>query len=821
VKTSRKILVAAAAALMALPFIGTARAETTPTATPTAGDPLPLVNPGFEQPDLQGWRACIGDPANIQQVAGAGVDGSTALRLVDPARDTAVGACSDAFAVEAGTRYTVTAQTRAEATGNQIMLYFRWLDANGAQISQNDSGGLDVSQVWTRNGFSATAPEGAVKAYVLLYSSTYAINDVLWDDVLVSTAGPMWEATEVATPVTVLSSLRSAFGSSSPSGLPFTAVVKTGEPAELSIANLVTGKVTEHPLPGSQGSWGVHVSADGTTYVGTYGQGRFYRLKPGGQIEEFGPAIPGESFIWNLAEGPDGKIWGGTYPNARVFSFDPKTDEFTRYPQLAEGARYVRGIAVDDDGMVYAGTGANGAQVIKLDPETGATSTIPLPAEYAAERTVYDLDFSAGVLVARVEETRTLLVHKDGQWHPIGEGGGLEVSPTDPTDDSVFYYRGGAPGHLMKFDVDTMEVTDTGVQLHSSARGAGWVNTPRYCKDPALALGSYDAVTSLYCPATGKLSKVTHDLTPLPTPLGAIGEGPDGRIYASSMQSGGLAAVDLDTGEVQAYPSGTVGQVESFATVGDQLYFATYPGALHYRFNPARPFNFGSNPVNYMKRTEAGQDRPMTNALVGNILAYGNVPTYAQLGGEVTLVDTRDQSHRAVIPVPDQSVITLAAVGDLLVGGTSIYGGLGIEPTAKEAELFIMDPVSGEVLWRGVPLPGERVISSVSLAPDGTIWGLTAGKLFQFDPQTREVLQVVVLAPFNWASFVSLWSVGDVIAEADRITVVARDKVYEVDPVTLQSNLVYDGVGSQMIQTSDGSFLVKDRHRLLELHPSS
>ena len=41
--------------------------------------------------------------------------------------------------------------------------------------------------------------------------------------------------------------------------------------------------------------------------------------------------------------------------------------------------------------------------------------------------------------------------------------------------------------------------------------------------------------------------------------------------------------------------------------------------------------------------------------------------------------------------VHDQSLVTLTATGDLIVGGTTVIGGGGSHPTEREAKLFIWD----------------------------------------------------------------------------------------------------------------------------------
>ena len=129
-------------------------------------------------------------------------------------------------------------------------------------------------------------------------------------------------------------------------------------------------------------------------------------------------------------------------------------------------------------------------------------------------------------------------------------------------------------------------------------------------------------------------------------------------------------------------------------------------------------------------------DHVMMAGFAGYGLCGGGLGMFSLASGEATLL-TAEQELLA-----GHSCITLKALpnGDL-VGGTSISAPGGGHPTAKEAELFILDWATKELVHHASPVQGEPNIVSITVAPNGFVHGLTGGsRLFVFDPDTREVV---------------------------------------------------------------------------------
>jgi hypothetical protein len=93
----------------------------------------------------------------------------------------------------------------------------------------------------------------------------------------------------------------------------------------------------------------------------------------------------------------------------------------------------------------------------------------------------------------------------------------------------------------------------------------------------------------------------------------------------------------------------------------------------------------------------------------------------------------------------------------MVYGGTSVSGGLGINPSETEAKLFIFDTSSKEKVFESIPLQGEKAIGALSFDAEGNLWGMSPGKIFKFDIQTREVVQSKELFPFSWNGVDHYW----------------------------------------------------------------
>lgn len=253
----------------------------------------------------------------------------------------------------------------------------------------------------------------------------------------------------------------------------------------------------------------------------------------------------------------------------------------------------------------------------------------------------------------------------------------------------------------------------------------------------------------------------------------------------------GMGVYNPDTGDLNQLNG--ISQIEGMGVYQDKLYIGTYPGANIYEYDPGETWNFGNNPEKlFSLKDDHKQDRPFAFTSTGNRLAIGTVPDYGELGGAITLLDpnTGDYDvHRHV--VENQSVIELKYKDGFIYGGTSIWGGYGIEPTETEAKLFVWDVNNEEKVWEGVPVPGEEAVSAITFDNEGFVWGLTAGHVFKFDLLTREVVQSRELFPYSGGS---MYYTGRDLAydEDGNLYGTTLGRVFRLDPDTWEVKVLTD-----------------------------
>lgn len=523
-----------------------------------------------------------------------------------------------------------------------------------------------------------------------------------------------------------------------PAGRELVCTVMRGQPAKLVVFDLHSGEILKLlPLVGAEGGWNATTASDGSVYVGTDSNGHLYRWVPGSDAaEDIGQVPPGQTWVWDLEPGKDGEVFLATYNGCRIVRYHPKEGfkEVSVGPASA-GEQYARSLAVDrKTGKIYVGVGSH-AHLVELDPETGKKTEM-LPPEYAGQEFVYGVNVFGDHLFAYVTNMgKSLVINLRSREVEavLPAMTGQQVMTQSPTDGKVYY---AVNGRLYSFDPSKPGEGPTDLAACPGAIGMTWLHdTP----EPTLAVFTGKAALFQYDPKTGQTSTRSFKTPTEPVAIQSITCGPDGRMWMGGYLSGGNAAYDPATGKSQEYKG--LSQSESIAVLGDSLYFGIYP---HGRFATAdvnKSWGKKSNP----KQLGAieGQSRPFAGMGVPELkkVFFGTVPEYGTLGGGIAVYDVAagklDFFHNVV---KDQSVIALAYASKVIVGGTSIWGGLGANPTETEGKLFVWDPEKAEKVFETVPVPGVSAVTCLTVGPDGNVWGFAGGTLFVFDPVGRTIV---------------------------------------------------------------------------------
>ncbi len=455
--------------------------------------------------------------------------------------------------------------------------------------------------------------------------------------------------------------------------------------------------VYENPAPSSAGAWGLALGPDGDIYVGTLPDARILRLDPRtGAYTDLGRASSTEQYINSLAVGSDGRIYGSTYPSAKLVRADPKTGKLEDLGRMDPREEYGTPLAASDDGFIYVGIGTSRRNLAAYEIATGEHREI-LPEQYqtAGRTSVYQ--GNDGKVYAEI-------ITPDWKHGEAFKLDGWNVTPIASSDVAPGALKNQlTDGRVASVNGDTIELTD---------------------------------------PKTKKV--VTHPFAypGRKLPLFRVTIGPDGMIYGSTDMSAHLLRFDPDSSHIENVGLVGQGEVYSFLSHNNRLLMGTYVcEAPLESYDPAKPFKSGDNPV-LVNFEESNQSwRPMAMCAGADGLVYvGAVPGYGLLGGPLVTWDTSSnhvKQYKEV--VPDQSVVSLAAAGNLIAGGCAVSGGGGSHATQKSAALFLWDPQQEKKVFETSPVSGASGITDLTTV-EGKLFGLADSTLFVFDIASRQVV---------------------------------------------------------------------------------
>lgn len=194
-------------------------------------------------------------------------------------------------------------------------------------------------------------------------------------------------------------------------------------------------------------------------------------------------------------------------------------------------------------------------------------------------------------------------------------------------------------------------------------------------------------------------------------------------------------------------------------------------------------------------------DGPGGEIYVGSVAGYGALDAPLIQWNPET-----DQTHQFNNVVPGQSIISLARWHDLVIGGTSVYGGEGSHATQTEARLFVWNPKTQLKEFEMTPVPGAPRITDLITAPNGLVYGIAgylygvgSPTLFVFDPESRKVIGAQAL-PFSNPIYNSV-----AVGKDGRIWGLEEDGIFTIDPAGNHVEVV-----AHPAQKITGGFALRD-----------
>nr|WP_108871229.1 hypothetical protein [Tessaracoccus timonensis] len=597
--------------------------------------------------------------------------------------------------------------------------------------------------------------------------------------------------------------------------------VVNGTPIRVVLFNPFTLEIEwDIALPGSSGgSWAVKIGVDGTVYVGTWGAGQLWRKRP--TDAEF--VLMGRpdrvSYIWAMDVDDQDNVYLGTFlsstEDGHLFSWNER-DGFRDYGVPVPGAAYVRGIA-HHEGTVYAGTFPVN-DIVAVDVATGEMQSLPPFKRPMREN--QGLRVTDGVLWAHVSGAATIAFDIESQtWLPVDVPGfGRGLSNTGP--DGRVYTDSYTLMAIVAVDPVTGEYESVGTKPGGETFAIEWLTSD----DGERRLFCMQASGQLLSYAIGEDGLTVQNLPNVPGQLAdpaQIAEGPSGEIWASSMMIRNYVPFDV-TSDEWGDQIMAMGQGDSMIAIGDDLWVGSYSGAQIFRYRISDPVEEGVNPELVFALSTVDQDRVANMQVADGRLLVGTIPGYGKNGGALAIHDLatgETSTFRNVIQ--DHSVVGVMGHEGRVFVGTSVHGGLGIDPPPGDGVLAEVDPSTGEVLRQVVPVPGQKGVREIVVGPDGGLWGLAGGELFRADLETLAVEIKASVNPVNWDGIVSYWTAGslEVNPITGQLTGVAgfnRDMVvftYDIDDGRLE--ILATGARHEFAQHSSGDLYWLEGNHLM------
>jgi hypothetical protein len=528
-------------------------------------------------------------------------------------------------------------------------------------------------------------------------------------------------------------------------------VILQGEPAKLAVIDLATNQlVDEQPLKDSSIAWAIAVDSKGMVWVGGTPNEQLYCYNPNSKkMKNLGRASgKASTSIHDLEITKDGTVFGSSSYGGNVFRYI-EGKGFKDLGQVSPGKKLARSLAYSDENKtLFVGLGSK-ADLVAWNQTTNKKKAI-LPSKYKNETSIYDLDEEKGVLFAKLEPSKKILLFNSKSYAFIGEldASSRGVSPISLDGKKVYYTN---QYHLYEYDITSKKKTMFNFTLKGTE--AVSLDFVKLSDGPALVglLGN----TGTFLLYHLNSQTYTIDKLPLPpqyVPIYNIASGLKGTIYSSGFVTGHMSIYDPESGTNTVLRN--IGQAEGITALNGKMYLGIYPGATVYEYNPFDGYATGS--VKPLFTIGYGQDR--TLAMVGvnklNKLFIGTHPKNGEVGGALAIYDTK--TKKLVVRkniVPNQSIACLTYSNGYIYGGTSIFSGKNLEGKANAVFFRLKaDQPNGRIEVLTPPTKKPRLIHALLPGPDQRIWGLSDGNLFVYD-MNKKSMKVTNIVPTTSGRF--------------------------------------------------------------------
>lgn len=546
-------------------------------------------------------------------------------------------------------------------------------------------------------------------------------------------------------------------------GRPVLCSTVSGDPAKFNVFDLESEKVLRSfDIPKGKTFWIHGADSRGDVYFAGYVHATLYRYSvETGEVSDLGPLF-GEQAACSIAFDEEDNVYIGTYPNAKIIKYDRAAARLVDLGTKIPGEKYFKSM-VYHGGHLYGGGMKERPEFVRVSLATGKVETLPsagadVTAYYYASTTgdliFYNCSLPGGGASLRVYDIAA------GRWLDFDakQFRGLVASP--PMHGKVYY---SADGSIWSFDLASRAAERTATAYGTGFRGGSVVTLSGDSRfaEPSFVNVFYNGTLGIYNFRTGASKTFRGALDPAEGVISEIAP------HGSQVMVGefmGTRMVFFDPVRRKVETTIALGQPESVLSAGGKIYYGVYPAASVEAYDPALPPSPRQNPKVLFDLKKEGQSRPFGLAVSGSKLVVGMIADYGLTQGALAIHDL-ETGERKVLKnlLPDLSYSGLTTGPDGLVyGSTTVHGGLGGAPVAREALLFALDPQTGRIVRsrapriKGLSSP-PTALGAIRFGPDGLLWVVSHGLVAAFDPKTLDTVKHVEVMPTNWLSQGMSW----------------------------------------------------------------
>lgn len=424
--------------------------------------------------------------------------------------------------------------------------------------------------------------------------------------------------------------------------------------------------------------------------------------------------------LYSLDIDESGNVFGGTYPSGSVFKISTKDNSVRIFKRLADDSDYVRNIAVDEQGNVWAGTGASNPRVFFLNVASDSTPqriTLPesVPTGFVSSIRLFD----SKVVVSASSVAPQMVYDREAKsWLEPIRGMWSQRVISRVKDGHFFAIIDKILFRISAKDFAKVEISRVSAEKPYCISNLGERVIVYTQQDEGILLQIYNVSTG------SQDSQRIIELDPSSFKIQSIVALGDDTLYLGGYKARSISSISLSTGDSWNSSSvrGPIQQIEGMVVYGtNRIYVGSYPGGDIISMDVDKRNQESGYKMLARLGRKYHQSRPFGWATNAKNVFFGTVPDYGLAGGVVGMIDpVKDEivwvlNAKSMGIAEDHSIVGLCADDEYLFGTTSVRNGYGIPDTKGDGTVFKLHIASKKVVWSEAPVKHAGALYSPTL----------------------------------------------------------------------------------------------------------